>query len=89
MKAMSILQRLRWSISADTPARYPDIVIAAVDEIERLRAINAELLEALQATLEIAEIMHRQRFSKWNGTATPESAFGKAHVAIAKATGQS
>ena len=33
-----IVERLRWSISADTPARYPDIVTEAIIEIERLRA---------------------------------------------------
>ena len=34
---MDILERLRWSISADTPARYPEIIEAAMDEIKRLR----------------------------------------------------
>ena len=33
-----IVERLLWTISADTPARYPDIVTAAVNEIRRLRA---------------------------------------------------
>ena len=31
---MDIVERLRWSISADTPARYPDIVNDAISEIE-------------------------------------------------------
>jgi hypothetical protein len=40
---MDIVARLRWSISADTPARYPEIVREAADTIERLRARIAEL----------------------------------------------
>lgn len=32
-----IVERLRWSISADTPARYPDIVNDAIKEITKLR----------------------------------------------------
>lgn len=40
---MDIVERLRWSVSADTPARYPEIVREAADTIERLRARIAEL----------------------------------------------
>jgi hypothetical protein len=35
---IDIVERLRRSISADTPARYPDIIEAAIEAIEHLRA---------------------------------------------------
>ena len=45
---MDIIERLRWSISADTPARYPDIVGEAADEIERLRAALGKAFIAMR-----------------------------------------
>lgn len=44
-----IVERLRWSISADTPARYPDLVNEAINEITELR----QRIEALKKTIEI------------------------------------
>jgi hypothetical protein len=38
MTGPDIIERLRWSISADTPARYPDLIKEAIAEIERARA---------------------------------------------------
>lgn len=43
-----IVERLRWSISADTPARYPDIVTDAIIEIERLRAALELVRDAVE-----------------------------------------
>ena len=45
-----IVERLRWSMSAETPARYPEIVSEAADEIETLRAW-IEHLEKVEAAL--------------------------------------
>ena len=42
-----IVERLRWTISADTPARYPEIVTEAANEIERLRSKVASLEKQL------------------------------------------
>ena len=36
-----IVQRLRDTIVNETPARYPDVIRAAIEEIERLRAALA------------------------------------------------
>lgn len=71
MAPVDIVERLRWSISADTPARYPDIVSAAIDEIERLRAaldravneiarLNRIIAEMDQCglTRQAAEVLH-------------------------------
>ena len=45
---MDIVERLRWSISADTPARYPDIVNDAISEIERSRTALQTSLVAMR-----------------------------------------
>ena len=45
---MDIVERLRWSISADTPARYPDIVNDAIREIERSRTALQTSLVAMR-----------------------------------------
>jgi hypothetical protein len=37
-RKMDIVERLRASLSYDTPARYPEMVTEAADEIVRLRA---------------------------------------------------
>ena len=45
---VDIIERLRWSISADTPARYPDIVNDAISEIERSRTALQTSLVAMR-----------------------------------------
>jgi hypothetical protein len=47
-----IVHRLRNTIVNETPARYPDVIEAAIAEIERLRA-------ALRGALEVIESIPR------------------------------
>jgi hypothetical protein len=58
-----IVQRLRASLSYDTPARYPDLVTEAADQIEtlrKLRAFDAQEIERLCALL--TDMKSRARF---------------------------
>lgn len=40
---MDIVQQLQDTIINETPARYPDVIRAAIDEIKRLRAALAAI----------------------------------------------
>lgn len=47
-----LVQRLRDSLSYDTPARYPEMVTEAADEIERLRNHNDRFRKLLAAFMD-------------------------------------
>lgn len=55
-----IVTRLRWTLTADTPARYPEIVKAAADEIERLRTTLSIARTMCQQVSEVAKIIDRE-----------------------------
>ena len=44
---MDIVERLRATIVNETPARYPDVMKAAIAEIKRLRRDCAELYQVI------------------------------------------
>jgi hypothetical protein len=52
MTERDIVQRLRETIVNETPARYPDVIEAAITEIERLRAANDRVGKWLSAAID-------------------------------------
>jgi len=85
----NVVARLRGSVtkSGGIDCRHPALLLGAADTIERLRASNKQLREALEMALDCMESAAKIQYSDWSGEATPSSAIGVARAALKDAQG--
>jgi hypothetical protein len=58
----NIVERLRWTITADTPARYPELVAEAADTIEKMQAALVTAMVAMTIASKLPGVSQEYNF---------------------------
>jgi hypothetical protein len=61
---INIVERLRWTITADTPARYPELVAEAADTIEKIQGALVTSLVAMTIASKLPGVSQEYDFEQ-------------------------